>query len=167
MYARDKVQPRIAQVDQDKIASLYSELRRQSEIHGAIPITVRHLESIIRMSESSAKMRLSDWVRDEDVNLAIRVMIESFIQAQKRNVAAQLRKVFLVLVLTVVCGELTQKTRTSRDISRTLVTPRSCSLLSCRTCSATSSGYSCLTVTRTTKSFPRKSRFTPRNLSPR
>lgn len=94
MYAREKVHPRISQVDQDKIASLYAELRRQSQITGAIPITVRHLESIIRMAEASARMHLREWVRNQDVNLAIRVMVESFIGAQKWSVARGLRRAF-------------------------------------------------------------------------
>lgn len=94
MFSRERVHPRIAQIDQDRIASLYSELRAQSQITGAIPITVRHLESIIRMAEASARMHLRDWVREQDVNLAIRVMVESFIQAQKFGVARPLRRKF-------------------------------------------------------------------------
>lgn len=32
-------------------------------------MTVRHLESMIRLSEASAKMRLKDYVKNEDIEL--------------------------------------------------------------------------------------------------
>ena len=34
---------------------------------------MRHIESIMRMSEASAKMHLRDYVRDDDVDVAIKV----------------------------------------------------------------------------------------------
>ena len=39
--------------------------------HG-MPIAVRHLESIIRMSEAHAMMHLREYVNDDDVDTAIR-----------------------------------------------------------------------------------------------
>lgn len=45
---------------QDKVTKLYSELRRESEAGGGIPIAVRHIESVIRMSESFARMHLRE-----------------------------------------------------------------------------------------------------------
>lgn len=39
--------------------------------HG-MPIAVRHLESIIRMSEAHAAMHLRQYVNDDDVDTAIR-----------------------------------------------------------------------------------------------
>ena len=62
---------------------------------GSIPITVRHIESLIRIAESHAKMHLRDYVLDEDVNMAIRVMLESFIDTQKYAVMKTMRKVSL------------------------------------------------------------------------
>jgi DNA replication licensing factor MCM2 len=93
MYARDKVHPKLQQVDEDKLARLYSELRRESLASGSIPITVRHLESMIRMSEAHAKMHLREYVRSDDVDLAIQVTLDSFISAQKYSVMKSLRKV--------------------------------------------------------------------------
>ena len=61
---------------------------------GSIPITVRHIESIVRMSEAHAKMHLRDYVRSDDIDLAIRVMLESFIQSQKYSVMNHLKKAF-------------------------------------------------------------------------
>ena len=41
---------------------MYSELRRESMSTGSVPITVRHIESILRMAEASAKMHLREFV---------------------------------------------------------------------------------------------------------
>ena len=60
---------------------------------GSIPITVRHIESIIRCAEAHAKMHLREYVADDDVNMAIRVMLESFIDTQKYSVMRSMRKV--------------------------------------------------------------------------
>jgi DNA replication licensing factor MCM2 len=56
-------------------------------------MTVRHLESILRMAEAHARMHLRDYVRSDDIDMAIRVMLESFISAQKFSVMKNLRKV--------------------------------------------------------------------------
>lgn len=60
---------------------------------GSIPITVRHIESMIRMAEAHARMHLRDYVVEDDVNMAIRVMLESFIDTQKFSVMRSMRKV--------------------------------------------------------------------------
>ncbi|KAJ1508800.1 MCM DNA helicase complex subunit [Coelomomyces lativittatus] len=94
MYAKEKVYPKLHELDEDKISRLYSDLRRESLLTGSIPITVRHLESIIRMSEAHARMHLREYVRSDDIDMAISVMLDSFINAQKYTVMRQLRKVF-------------------------------------------------------------------------
>lgn len=81
-------------MDQDKIAKMYSQLRQESLATGSLPITVRHIESVIRMSEAHARMHLRDSVQDSDVNMAIRMMLESFIEAQKFSVMKRMRSVF-------------------------------------------------------------------------
>jgi DNA replication licensing factor MCM2 len=42
MYAREKIHPKLHQMDQEKVARLYSELRRESMATGSVPITVRY-----------------------------------------------------------------------------------------------------------------------------
>ena len=59
-----------------------------------MPIAVRHIESVMRMSEAVARMNLRDHVRDDDVDVAIRTLLESFIQAQKFSVMRSLRRSF-------------------------------------------------------------------------
>lgn len=93
-YARVKIQPKLHQMDIDKVAKVYADLRKESRTTGSFPITVRHLESILRIAEAFAKMRLSDFVSQNDLNRAIKVSIDSFVGAQKVTVRKQLQKKF-------------------------------------------------------------------------
>ena len=94
LYARERVHPKLHDMDQDKVAKMYSDLRRESMATGSVPITVRHIESMIRIAEAHAKMHLREFVRDDDVNMAIRVMLESFIDTQKFSVMKSMRRKF-------------------------------------------------------------------------
>ncbi|KAF3935370.1 hypothetical protein ABW20_dc0107286 [Dactylellina cionopaga] len=94
LFARRECQPKIHHIDEEKLARLFSDMRRESLATGSFPITVRHLESIIRLSEAFAKMRLSDYVQTRDIDLAIGVIIESFIGAQKLSVKRSLARAF-------------------------------------------------------------------------
>ncbi|XP_018409454.1 PREDICTED: DNA replication licensing factor MCM2 [Nanorana parkeri] len=94
MYAKEKIRPKLNQMDQDKVARMYSDLRKESMATGSIPITVRHIESMIRMAEAHARMHLREYVVEDDVNMAIRVMLESFIDTQKFSVMRSMRKTF-------------------------------------------------------------------------
>ncbi|KAG0956281.1 hypothetical protein G6F31_012658 [Rhizopus arrhizus] len=70
-----------------ELSRLYSELRRESLTSGSIPITVRHLESMIRLAEAYAKMHLREYIRSDDVTVTINFALDSFISAQKHNMA--------------------------------------------------------------------------------
>src|SRR5882724_5405596 len=97
MYARDKIRPKLHDLDQEKMARLFADLRRESLATGSFPITVRHLESMIRMAEASAKMHLREYVRADDVDVAISVSVESFVNAQKMSIKKTLQRVNIVL----------------------------------------------------------------------
>ena len=88
-----QIQPKL-DIENEKVSRMYSELRRESMATGSIPITVRHIESVIRLAEANAKMHLRAYVIEEDVNIAIRVVLESFVETQKFTVARQMRKTF-------------------------------------------------------------------------
>jgi DNA replication licensing factor MCM2 len=95
-YARTNCRPvlRGNALDQEKVASLYVALRRESAASGGVPIAVRHVESMLRMAEAHAKMHLRDYVRDDDMDASIRMMLGSFIEAQKFSVRRALKRSF-------------------------------------------------------------------------
>ncbi|KAL1901543.1 MCM DNA helicase complex subunit [Ceratocystis pirilliformis] len=84
-YARKKVRPVLYQLEVDKVSRLFADMRRESMITGAYPITVRHLEAILRITEAFCRMRLSDFCLQKDIDRAIEVTIESFIGSQKAS----------------------------------------------------------------------------------
>ena len=99
MFAREKIRPKLFDLDQEKLSRLFADLRRESLATGSYPITVRHLESIIRMSEASAKMALREYVRADDIDLAINVTVSSFVNAQKMSIKRTLERVCVLLRL--------------------------------------------------------------------
>lgn len=98
-YARTKIHPKLHQMDMDKVSRVYADLRRESISTGSFPITVRHLESILRIAESFAKMRLSEFVSSWDLDRAIKVVVDSFVDAQKISVRRQLHRSFAIYTL--------------------------------------------------------------------
>jgi DNA replication licensing factor MCM5 len=61
------------------------EVRQRTEGQATIPITVRQLEALVRISESLAKMRLDDHVRSEDVTEAMRLFKVSTMAASSAD----------------------------------------------------------------------------------
>jgi DNA replicative helicase MCM subunit Mcm2 (Cdc46/Mcm family) len=57
-------------------------------------MTVRHVESMIRMAEAHAKLHLRDYVRQDDLDLAIQMMLDSFLSANKSSVYKTLKRKF-------------------------------------------------------------------------
>ena len=93
MYARQTVRPALQAIDEEKITGVYAELRRESS-SGGVAIAVRHIESIIRMAEASARMHLRTTVRADDVDLAISVLLKSVISCQKYAVSKEMQRKF-------------------------------------------------------------------------
>jgi DNA replication licensing factor MCM2 len=94
IYSKEKVHPKLHNMDQDKVSKMYADLRRESMATGSIPITVRHIESTIRLAEAHARLHLREYVTEDDVNIAIRTMLESFIDTQKFSVMRSMRRNF-------------------------------------------------------------------------
>ncbi|GFO48171.1 DNA replication licensing factor mcm5 [Plakobranchus ocellatus] len=87
-YARSKCGPRLSPEAAEKLKNRYvlmrnnaSDYERETGKKVSIPITVRQLEAIIRMSESQAKMRLSPFATDADVDEALRLFQVSTLDA--------------------------------------------------------------------------------------
>jgi len=94
VYARKHVHPSIAGVDMEKVANFYKDIRAEAFRSGGAPMTARHVDSLMRIAEANARMELRQHVTSRDVDNAISVMLESFIQSQKHQVAEELRKQF-------------------------------------------------------------------------
>ncbi len=77
-YAKQKVRPELSDEAVEEIKKFYIELRnRPVAIESGlrpIPISARQLQALIRMSEASAKMRLSKKVTRDDAKRAIDIM---------------------------------------------------------------------------------------------
>ncbi|XP_024542557.1 DNA replication licensing factor MCM2 isoform X1 [Selaginella moellendorffii] len=93
-YAKLYVFPKLHDADLDKVALVYADLRRESMFGQGVPIAVRHIESMIRIAEAHARMHLRQYVLEDDVDMAIRVLLDSFIATQKYGVQKALQKSF-------------------------------------------------------------------------
>ncbi|KAL4966013.1 MCM DNA helicase complex subunit MCM2 [Aspergillus stella-maris] len=100
LYAREHCQPKLYQIDQDKVARLFADMRRESLATGAYPITVRHLEAIMRIAEAFCKMRLSEYCSAQDIDRAIAVTVDSFIGSQKVSAKRALSRAFAKYTLS-------------------------------------------------------------------
>ncbi|KAL7623506.1 MCM DNA helicase complex subunit [Parahypoxylon ruwenzoriense] len=94
LYAREHCQPKLLHMDEDKVARLFADMRRESLATGAYPITVRHLEAIIRISEAFCRMRLSEYCSAQDIDRAIAVTVDSFVSSQKVSCKKALARAF-------------------------------------------------------------------------
>lgn len=93
-YAKQTCRPKLQNADYEKIAAVYTDLRKESAMSHGMPIAVRHLESMIRMSEAHAAMHLREYVSDQDIDMAIKVMLDSFVSTQKQSVQKSMEKKF-------------------------------------------------------------------------
>jgi len=75
-YAKINIYPKLTKTAIDEIEKFYVNLRSKysSEDKNIVPIGARQLEALIRISESSAKIRLSEEVNAEDAKHAIKLM---------------------------------------------------------------------------------------------
>jgi DNA replication licensing factor MCM4 len=80
-YARSKIQPVITEDAGSELVKSYVEMRKMGEdttgSEKRITATTRQLESMIRLSEAHARMRLSKEVELEDVKESCRLMREA------------------------------------------------------------------------------------------
>ena len=70
-YAKKMVKPRLTQESSKRIEEYYVELRTLGIKEGAVPMTPRQIEGLVRMAEASAKSRLANTVEVKDAELAI------------------------------------------------------------------------------------------------
>ncbi|KAI9484300.1 MCM2/3/5 family-domain-containing protein [Zychaea mexicana] len=87
-YCKAKCAPRLTAEAAEKLSSHFVSIRkevkeseRDTNVRSSIPITIRQLEAIIRISESLAKLRLSPIATEEHVEEAIRLFKYSTMDA--------------------------------------------------------------------------------------
>ncbi len=77
-YAKQKVFPKLSEKAVEEIKKFYVDLRNSpavtEEMVRPIPISARQLEALIRLSEASARARLSKKITKEDAKRAIQLM---------------------------------------------------------------------------------------------
>ncbi|MBI2043535.1 minichromosome maintenance protein MCM [Candidatus Pacearchaeota archaeon] len=77
-YAKQKIHPKLSKEAVEEIQNFYVDLRNRPVSSESalrpIPISARQLQALIRMSEASAKVRLSDEVSKEDAKKSIELM---------------------------------------------------------------------------------------------
>lgn len=77
-YARQRIKPKLTDIAVKKMRDFYVNLRNKAMVEGqemkTIPISARQLNSLIRMSEAAAKIRLSETVDEEDADIAIHLL---------------------------------------------------------------------------------------------
>lgn len=76
-YAKKNIQPRLLPEARDALITAYLDLRRMGGAHASkknITATPRQLESLIRIAEALAKMKLSEIIYKSDVDEALRLM---------------------------------------------------------------------------------------------
>jgi len=69
-YAKAKVHPQLTDDSTQLLIQKYQNMRQQGSNVGHISAYPRQLESLIRLSEAFAKMRLSNVVNENDVEMA-------------------------------------------------------------------------------------------------
>jgi replicative DNA helicase Mcm len=79
-YSKKNHKPKLTKETGRLLRDFYLKTRKQAEGGGPVSITLRQFESMIRLSEASAKIQLSDVIRKSDAERAIRLMETSLKQ---------------------------------------------------------------------------------------
>jgi replicative DNA helicase Mcm len=83
-YARQKVHPVLTDSALNEIKDFYVSMRNKGgsdeRTERAIPISARQLEALVRLSEASARVRLSDKVLKKDAKMAIELVTYCLLQ---------------------------------------------------------------------------------------
>lgn len=96
-YCRAECHPRLSEsasaLLQNSYITIRQDMRQQANDTGeaaAIPITVRQLEAIVRLSEALARMKLSHVATEENVQEAIRLFTVSTMDAARSGINQQI-----------------------------------------------------------------------------
>ncbi|OLZ42229.1 AAA family ATPase [Natrinema saccharevitans] len=74
-YAKQNCHPRMTEAARNAIRDFYVDLRSKgTDEDAAVPVTARKLEALVRLSEASARVRLSDTVEQADAERVIEIV---------------------------------------------------------------------------------------------
>ena len=107
-YAKETCNPKLTEEAQQRLINAYVEMRKVGKGRGLITAYPRQLESLIRLSEAHAKVRLSEWVEVADVEEAWRLHRE----AVKQSATDPLSGKIDVSILTTGLSSSARKRRT-------------------------------------------------------
>jgi replicative DNA helicase Mcm len=117
-YARKNVFPTLTDSVKERLKSYYVNLRLQgSDSNKPVPVTARQLEALVRLSEASARLRLSNEVTIEDAERAIRISYECL---KKVGVDPETGFLDADVIATGVSKTTRDKTKLIMDIIRDL-----------------------------------------------
>lgn len=73
-YAKRNIHPKLSEEAKDRIYNYYMKVRGLTGIDSPVPISERQLQSLIRLTEASARMRLSETAEITDADTAVEIM---------------------------------------------------------------------------------------------
>lgn len=106
-YAKEHLHPTISEAARQRLISVYVDMRKIGSGRGQISAYPRQLESLIRLSEAHAKVRLSNRVEVQDVEEAWRLHREALKQSATDPLSGKID----VGILTTGLSEASRKKR--------------------------------------------------------
>ena len=94
LFAKQNIKPKLTKKCIESLKNFYLKLRKESKEVSGLIIVPRHLESLVRICQASAKMHLRNHTTLKDVNIAIKLMLESFLDSQKPSFRFKIKNKF-------------------------------------------------------------------------
>ncbi len=115
-YIRKKIFPTLTDDVRERLRNYYVNLRSQGQdSNKPVPVTARQLEALVRLSEASARLRLSNKVTMEDAERAIRIFLACM---QKIGVDPDTGFMDADIIATGMTKTTRDKTKSMMDIIR-------------------------------------------------
>ncbi|ELP92001.1 DNA replication licensing factor MCM2, putative [Entamoeba invadens IP1] len=94
-YARQNCHPKwTSSAGQEQIIEVYNAMRSTCSGFGGSQVTARQIEAITRLAEAHAKLHLKSVINFEDIKMALKVSLKSFISCQRTEQARKLQAKF-------------------------------------------------------------------------
>jgi replicative DNA helicase Mcm len=115
-YARKNIFPKLNEDVRERLRGYYVSLRSQGgDSSKPVPVTARQLEGLVRLSEASARLRLSDKIELDDAERAIRIAHACL---QKIGIDPETGFMDADIIATGVSKATRDKTKSMKEIIR-------------------------------------------------